>query len=735
MQKSENDRLVLTAIVSAGAMIAFQVAGKATRDALFLSNFPVTALPGMSAASAALSIAAVLAASRLLSLKSPHIVIPAAFGVSSILLIAEWMIYAMAPKATAILLYLHMAAFGATLVSGFWSQISELFDPRTAKREIGRIVAGGTIGGLLGGIIAERAGAMFSVSVVILALAVLHCICALLNHGLQTPAAILGHVNVAKKPVIHAKSGFQVLRSNSYLLHIALLVLLTTVAEGLLDYVMKANAFGAFTQGQQLIRFFALFYTGTSLITVLIQAPLSRYALQRFGATTTMSTMPFMVAAGGFVSLVWPGLLSIGFGRGMQAVLKDSLFRSGYELLYAPVLPAEKRSAKTIVDVGCDKFGDALAAGIIRLVLFAGLSALISNRLLTVIAVMLGVLSIVLTLRLGKEYVTALEKSLLSRAADLDLMDVEERSTRTTMLRTLGTIDLGAIRHLDPIVVKKPQQRAVEETEAESLVRRILDLQSEDTATVRAALSNQPSLDPFTIAPAIRLLARDDVSEAAVQALRNSVATSVGQLTDALLNSDEDFAVRRRIPRVLAYSLSTRSVEGLMRGLADTRFEVRFSCGRALSRICSLDFSLRPPPALIYAATLDEIAIANRLSDTPRVLDSYDDHSDSDTSHRKWDSTDIRLEHIFRLLSVCLPPEPLHVAFQALHTDDVYLRGTALEYLETIVPAGVRETLILFLDGTVRPQEKRRSADHIAEELMQSRQQIALKVTVARRES
>jgi hypothetical protein len=45
MQKSETGRLVLTAIVSAGAMIAFQVAGKATRDALFLSNFPVTALP------------------------------------------------------------------------------------------------------------------------------------------------------------------------------------------------------------------------------------------------------------------------------------------------------------------------------------------------------------------------------------------------------------------------------------------------------------------------------------------------------------------------------------------------------------------------------------------------------------------------------------------------------------------------------------------------------------------
>ena len=72
MQKSETGRLVLTAIVSAGAMIAFQVAGKATRDALFLSNFPVTALPAMAAASAAVSIAAIMSSARLLSLKSPR---------------------------------------------------------------------------------------------------------------------------------------------------------------------------------------------------------------------------------------------------------------------------------------------------------------------------------------------------------------------------------------------------------------------------------------------------------------------------------------------------------------------------------------------------------------------------------------------------------------------------------------------------------------------------------------
>ena len=55
-----------------------------------------------------------------------------------------------------------------------------------------------------------------------------------------------------------------------------------------------------------------------------------------------------------------------------------------------------------------------------------------------------------------------------------------------------------------------------------------------------------------------------------------------GMLVDALLAPERDFVVRRRLPRVLAYLPSTRSVEGLFAALEDQRFEVRFYAGRAL---------------------------------------------------------------------------------------------------------------------------------------------------------
>ena len=43
-----------------------------------------------------------------------------------------------------------------------------------------------------------------------------------------------------------------------------------------------------------------------------------------------------------------------------------------------------------------------------------------------------------------------------------------------------------------------------------------------------------------------------------------------------------DFAVRRRIPRVLRASRSQRAAEGLLLGINDDRFEVLYECGRAL---------------------------------------------------------------------------------------------------------------------------------------------------------
>ena len=78
------------ALVSATLMIAHHAAGKATRDAIFLSHYDVTDLPKIVISVALLSMVAVILMSRLLAAYGTSRVIPLAFGFSTILFFGNW---------------------------------------------------------------------------------------------------------------------------------------------------------------------------------------------------------------------------------------------------------------------------------------------------------------------------------------------------------------------------------------------------------------------------------------------------------------------------------------------------------------------------------------------------------------------------------------------------------------------------------------------------------------------
>src|SRR4026208_776644 len=153
LPKAQPTTAVTTAVVGGGAVGAQFVAGKAARDALFLRNLDVTALPAMVVATAALSILLVVLSSRGLRRVPPGTLIPAAFGVSAALLLADWALMSWAPKIAAQALYLQISGLGPMLGSGFWLIVTEHFDPHTPRRTFGRIGAAGTVSGLIGALV------------------------------------------------------------------------------------------------------------------------------------------------------------------------------------------------------------------------------------------------------------------------------------------------------------------------------------------------------------------------------------------------------------------------------------------------------------------------------------------------------------------------------------------------------------------------------------------------------
>jgi len=126
---------------------------------------------------------------------------------------------------------------------------------------------------------------------------------------------------------------------------------------------------------------------------------------------------------------------------------------------------------------------------------------------------------------------------------------------------------------------------------------------------------------------------------------------------------------------------------------------------------------------------LREAAVGRELWEGRQVLECAD-------AAGEWSLADERLqalcnrslEHVFTLLSLVLPAEPLRVAFRGLHTEDEALRGTALEYLESILPGRVREVLWPWLEPARAPEAPRRSREQILETLMRSSSSIELKL-------
>ena len=709
------------ALVSATLMIAHQVGGKATRDAVFLSHYDVTQLPKMVIVAALLSMLAVIVMSRLLARFGPSRVVPLAFLVSAVLFVGSWLLYATQPALAALTLYLQMAVFGAVLISGFWSVVNERFDPHTAKRTIAQVAAAATLGGVIGGLLADRVAAMLDARAMIVVLGGLHLACAMAVRGIgraTTPAS-------GQTVEVEVESGIGLLFRHRYLTLMGLLMTLVAVLAALVDYAFKAEAARMLTDEAALVGLFGRFYAIAGVVTFAVQSLAGPRLLNRFGIGATLATLPVIVIAAGLLNVFALRLWTVVLLRGGQMVVQNSFFRSAFELLYTPLPPMRKRPTKSFIDVASDRLGDVIGGGIVL-----GLLALVPalpSLVVIVVALVVAVLTLVVVGRLYRGYVAQLADNLrdgLISIADDEIVDATTRQTlaeasasteRKLLLARIEAQreargDSGHTLPAHPETVAPPGGPSTE------LARAVAALSSGDGARVRACLEGafmDARLAPFVVP----MLAVDALADLARTELRFIVPQCVGTLTDALLDPDVPLLARQRLPSVLEVSPQPRVVEALLHGLDDTEFNVRYSSARALSRMLGRDPGLAIDNERVYAACAREVRVPARewTGRDIRVDDVMqgEDAVVADGGMR----VDYSLEHVFTLLSLVLDRDALRLSFRAVFSSDRGIRGTALEYLETVLPEPIRHGLWPHLGQPVTPRRGTRAHETLVAEL------------------
>src|SRR5207244_9341015 len=110
----------------------------------------------------------------------------------------------------------------------------------------------------------------------------------------------------------------------------------------------------------------------------------------------------------------------------------------------------------------------------------------------------------------------------------------------------------------------------------------------------------------------------------ALFALRTVAEEHVGQLVDALLDPNQDFAIRRRLARAFSVCVSQRAASGLMFGLDDPRFDVRYQSARSLASIVDSNPRVQIDRDQIFAVVLREVAVGRGVWESRRLLDVAD---------------------------------------------------------------------------------------------------------------
>jgi hypothetical protein len=664
--------------LTAGVLIAQQVGSNAGRDALLLSSYPVTSLPYFIAASAVIGLPAAQRSGRLLLRFGPARIVPLLLALSAALFICEWLLLGQ-PRVASVLLYMHSTVLGSIAISAFWSLLNERFDPHSAKPLMARVAAAATLGGLVGGIGAERIAALLPPGALLLVLGVIGSVPI-------TGALILGRSGQGAAPPAKEseppRGAWAELRRVPLLRQLALVTAFGAILASLFDYLMKAQAVAWLGGGQPLGRFFGLFYAATGIGTFLFQAMLGRFALSRLGLGGSVASHPAVVGAAGLLGFIAPGPWGRILPRALDMTLRNSVARAGYELLYTPLPQAAKRAAKSVIDVTCDSGGKGAGAMLILLLtrVMPGHALLAVN----LAGVLTATVHMFVARRLRTSYVAELESGLRRQSGDL-VVSAQQSLSDFTMLGTFVGMDQEALRK----ALGEPPASPADLSDP--VVAAMAELRSGNTARVRAALANLPR-EPALIGALVPLLANRHVLVPAVEALVSFGPRAAGEMASALLDNGTPEIVQRRLPMALKSCESPLARDGLLAALELQGFQIRVRASRAL-----LELTERYPSLSVPGTTA--------LSAAERQLQSEED------------SREIR-EYVFNLLALALEREPMLIAAQAFEIDDAYVRGTSLEYLETVLPAALFSALRPRLGSVLAPAGRVRSAAEVRKDLI-----------------
>ena len=260
--------------------------------------------------------------------------------------------------------YLFGDLFSTLMVATFFAFLNDSVTPDLAKRMYGLVGLGGVCGGVFGASFVSARVALFPMQTWLL-------ICAGLTMVIALAAWYAGRrVRVPPESSVHsepdaaagnpATEGARLVFSSTYLLSIVAIVGLYEIISTILDFQFTYTV-AHFLDGPAIGQHFALVFTITNWVSLLVQLFLTGFVMSRFGIGIALLVLPVTIAMGSSAFLVFPVLWAGSLLNTADNGFSYSINQSAKEALYVPTSAAVKYRAKAFIDMFIQRLAKALA--------------------------------------------------------------------------------------------------------------------------------------------------------------------------------------------------------------------------------------------------------------------------------------------------------------------------------------------------------------------------------------
>jgi ATP/ADP translocase/uncharacterized protein YoaH (UPF0181 family) len=451
--RPQEKRVAAGAFLTLFGILAAHTLLETARDALFLARLPATQLPWVYLAIAVVAVVASQGPWSGLRRLSGRYGLPLLLFVSAVATCGFWLLGSWRDPWTLRLLYVWTGVVGTLASLQFWMVLGELFTVTEAKRLYRVIGLGSLLGAVVGSGLARLLTAFAPAQHLVLASGAVLALTAI------GPALLLQSAQAASTPsrVASLPEAVRSFRDQPYVRGLAGLVLMSTVALTLADYVFK-SAVSRAVDPAHLASFFATFYMVLNVCALAAQLALLGWALRVLGLHRALWVLPILIGLGSAAFAVGGGLAAAILLKGADGTLRQSLHRTGIELLSVPIPDVLRSRTKPLIDVVGQRGGQALAS----LLILSTMGLARYEGWLALTTACLAILWIALASDLKRHYVelfrSALREGAMRERADLPTLDL---ASLEVLIAALNSRDDGEVVAAMDLLVEQQRARLI----------------------------------------------------------------------------------------------------------------------------------------------------------------------------------------------------------------------------------------------------------------------------------